>query len=110
LVLPATFVDASSRLKPPCDARIALNKNSFVVKRFGGGPSLPSDLQSNLLVLVQPEDERTPNQKVKISSGMKGNCATVGKSDRKLAVVTGCRADLAKSQPTSTSSVPEQLF
>ena len=62
LVLPASFVDASGKLKPPCSA-VGRNNNTFVVKRFAGGPSSPSDLQSSVLVLVSPEDEKKTVQK-----------------------------------------------
>ena len=99
LILPAKFVDASGQLKPLCSARVGRNKNSFVAKRFAGGPSNPSDLQANMLILVQPEDEKMPLQKT--SGGKKDARQSV------LKVVSFCRPD--SSQATS-SVIPEQLF
>ena len=97
LILPAKFVDASGKLKPPCNARVGRNKNSFVAKRFAGGPSNPSDLQANMLILVQPEDEKMPLQK------------TGGKKDAGQSVlkaVSFCRPDSSQA----SSVIPEQLF
>jgi len=98
LILPAKFVDASGQLKPLCSARVRRNKNSFVVKRFTGGPSKPSDLQANILILVQPEDEKMPLQKT-------GGKKTASQSVLKVAFVDRCWPD---SSPSSV--IPEQLF
>jgi len=91
LVLPAAFVDASGQLKAPCSA-VGRNKNTFVVKRFAGGPSLASDLQANILILVQPEDEKKPVQKTGKNDA--------GQSVLKVAFVGGCQPD--SSQATAS--------
>ena len=100
LVLPATFIDVSGQLKPPCSAQRRLNKNSFVVKHFTGGPSLPSDLQANILILVQSEDEKIPLQKT-------GDKKDDEQLVRKVAFVGGCQPASSK---TTSSVIPEQLF
>ena len=100
LILPAKFVDASGQLKPPCSARVAPNKNTLVVKRFVGGPSKPSDLQANMLILVQPEDEKIPPPKT-------GGKKDARQSVLKVAFVDRCRP---VSSPATSSVIPEQLF
>ncbi len=55
-----------------------------MVKRFAGGPSLPSGLQSSVLVLVPSEDEKKPVQKTSSSKN------EAGKSVFKVALVGGC--------------------
>ena len=59
------------------------NKNTFVVKRFTGGPSLPSDLQANQLVLVQAEKKTI----------QKTGKNDTGQSVLKVAFVGGCQPD-----------------
>jgi hypothetical protein len=61
VVLPGGFVDASEQLQPPCTVA-GVARNRFVVKRLAGSPPSPGDLQSNRLVLVQPEGESRQNQ------------------------------------------------
>ncbi len=82
LVLPASFVDASGQLKPPCSA-VGRNKNTFVAKRFAGGPALPSGLQSNRLVLLQAKDETTSSSEKKAEQSV----------PLKIAFVNGCQPD-----------------
>jgi len=100
LLVLATDFDVSSQLKPPCNARVEQHENSLVVKRFAGGPSLPSDLQANMLILVQPENDKMPHQKTLLGK------MDVGQPVFKVVFVE-CRAD--SSQATS-SVIPEQLF
>lgn len=61
VVLPGSFVDASTQLQVPCTvARVAQSR--FVVKRIAGSPPSPDDFQSNRLVLLPLSDEQRPNQ------------------------------------------------
>ncbi len=61
VVLPGSFVDASTQLQVPCTvARVAQSR--FVVKRIAGSPPSPDDFQSNRLVLLPLSSEPRPNQ------------------------------------------------
>jgi filamentous hemagglutinin family protein len=63
VVLPGSFVDASSQLQSPCTVA-GVARNRFVVKRFAGSPPSQGDWKSNRLVLLPPEGEPRPNQTI----------------------------------------------
>jgi filamentous hemagglutinin family protein len=91
LGIPAEFFDASNKLKSPCTIAQIQNPSTFIVKRVGGSAPLPSDWQSNQLVLIQPENEQTPNSKTKTPSPIISSEVTEQLA-LKVALLTGCQS------------------
>jgi filamentous hemagglutinin family protein len=91
LGIPAEFFDASNKLESPCTIAQIQNPNTFIVKRVGGSAPLPSDWQSNQLVLVQPEDEQKPNSKTKTPSPIT-SLEVTEQLALKVALLTGCQS------------------